>query len=57
MTDSPTALNRFETKHRAHGGVLQLVPQNGREWAECSRCGARILVAPTERRDDDEAAA
>ena len=57
MTDSPTALDCFETKHRAHGGVLQLVPQNGREWAECSRCGARILVAPTERRDDDEAAA
>ena len=57
MTDSPTALNRFETKHRAHGGVLQIVPQNGREWVECSRCGARILAAPRERRDDDETAA
>ena len=57
MTDSPTALNRFETKHRAHGGVPQIVPQNGREWVECSRCGARILAAPRERRDDDETAA
>jgi hypothetical protein len=36
-----------------HGGRLQIVPKDGggREWVECSRCGARI-VAPPERRDD-----
>ena len=54
MTDSPAALNRFATTHRAHGGLLQIVPQNGREWVECSRCGARIVAAPGERRDDHE---
>jgi len=52
MTDSPASLDRFAMTHQAHGGRLRIVPKaGGREWVECSRCGARI-VAPPERRDD-----
>ena len=54
MSDSPAALNRFAITHQAHGGVLRIVPRNGREWVECSRCGARIVAPPGERPDDHE---
>lgn len=58
MPDSPASLNRFVLTHQGHGGQLQIVPKDGgREWLECSRCGARILAPPPEggdvRHEDD----
>ena len=53
MTDLQASLDRFVMTHQGHGGQLQLVPKvGGREWVECSRCGARILAPPPEALDD-----
>lgn len=53
MPDPLDSLDRFATTHQAHGGQLHLVPRDagGRAWIECSRCGARRIVAASRRGD------